>query len=499
MPPGSRRIVMTYLWPPILLFVPMTLCHAARSPPSTPLNSIAPGGPNSLSWPRGDMHGREWREPTPAGARSRRGASATGRAGAGGGRARARAQAPARPPGAPPPARREQPRPGVQPRPRGESPLREPGLRDGARLCAGPRRGPEPQRISRPVGAPILRWLSGAHPREGGGPRPAPPGEPRRRGTALGVSQHALPPSRPRALRDRPRGGHHGARPPGVAAAGQRGALSHRDRWSRGRGALQERGRRRLGLEPERPANSRIRARAPGRRRRQGRWLPVRARGAARRARPPQRAAVAARGHGNLARGGRAHLDLGAGPSADPLERKHALRRGHVVRGRHRAATPPDAERHSIDLLVLQEDPRRGWRLAAGGDLRPRPFRGRLQPRRLLGMHAASAPGIPPEEVAAPAVLARSPAPASPASRYRCGSARKSGIFRVVLFWYSAYGGNAATAISQSRARSASFSTSRTRIAWSAAWSRISTAGFARRLCTQTGCVGSPPCDPTRT
>jgi hypothetical protein len=31
MPPGSRRIVMAYLWPPMLLFAPMALDHAARA------------------------------------------------------------------------------------------------------------------------------------------------------------------------------------------------------------------------------------------------------------------------------------------------------------------------------------------------------------------------------------------------------------------------------------------------------------------------------------
>ena len=38
--------------------------------------------------------------------------------------------------------------------------VREPRLRDGARLRAGRRRGPEPPRVPRPVGAPVLRWLS---------------------------------------------------------------------------------------------------------------------------------------------------------------------------------------------------------------------------------------------------------------------------------------------------------------------------------------------------
>ena len=47
---------------------------------------------------------------------------------------------------------------------------------------------------------------------------------------------------------------------------------------------------------------------------------------------------------------------------------------------------------------------------------------------------------------------------------YPDGSAKNTGIFRVVLSWYSAYGGNASTAISHSRARSASSSTSRVRI-----------------------------------
>ena len=60
-------------------------------------------------------------------------------------------------------------------------------------------------------------------------------------------------------------------------------------------------------------------------------------------------------------------------------------------------------------------------------------------------------------------------------SRWRAGSATKRGIFRVVCPWYSAYGGNAVTARSQSRARSASSSTSRTRIGCTTVWSRIST------------------------
>ena len=51
----------------------------------------------------------------------------------------------------------------------------------------------------------------------------------------------------------------------------------------------------------------------------------------------------------------------------------------------------------------------------------------------------------------------------------------------------------------QSRDRSASSSTSRARTGRTTVSSRISTSGVTRRLCTQTGSVGAPPCDPTRT
>src|SRR5260370_661394 len=74
-----------------------------------------------------------------------------------------------------------------------------------------------------------------------------------------------------------------------------------------------------------------------------------------------------------------------------------------------------------------------------------------------------------------------------------------TGIRRVVFAWYSPYGGYAATASFHSRARSASSLTSRTHIAWTAAWSRISTAGLARRLYTPTRCVGAPPTQPPAT
>src|SRR6185369_12967550 len=160
----------------------------------------------------------------------------------------------------------------------------------------------------------------------------------------------------------------------------------------------------------------------------------------------------------------------------DPLQRNRALRGGHIVRGRHGAAAPPaHPERRALDLFVLQEDPRHGRVLAAGGDLRQRPLRGRVQPRRLLGVHAATAPGVPPLGLDRPAF------------RYRAGSAMKTGSFRVVFFWYSAYGGKSATAAAHSRARSASSLTSRTRIGCTTVWSRISTAGCARRLWNQTG------------
>src|SRR5256885_14064747 len=75
----------------------------------------------------------------------------------------------------------------------------------------------------------------------------------------------------------------------------------------------------------------------------------------------------------------------------------------------------------------------------------------------------------------------------------------KTGIRRAVFAWYSSYGGYAATASFHNRARSASSLTSRTRIAWTAAWARISTVGVARRLFTHTGVVGAPPTEPTRT
>ena len=58
-----------------------------------------------------------------------------------------------------------------------------------------------------------------------------------------------------------------------------------------------------------------------------------------------------------------------------------------------------DAERHPLHLCLLQEDPRRGGHLVAGGGLRPRSFRGRVQPRSLRGVCAAPAPALPPDGV----------------------------------------------------------------------------------------------------
>ena len=78
--------------------------------------------------------------------------------------------------------------------------------------------------------------------------------------------------------------------------------------------------------------------------------------------------------------------------------------------------------------------------------------------------HRAHGPGG--DDVADPGGAARSRVRSrlvDPPS-YRPGSATKTGILRVVLAWYSAYGGNAVTASAHSRARSASSSTSRTRI-----------------------------------
>ena len=74
-----------------------------------------------------------------------------------------------------------------------------------------------------------------------------------------------------------------------------------------------------------------------------------------------------------------------------------------------------------------------------------------------------------------------------------------TGILREVLAWYSAYGGNASTESAQTRSRSASSWTSRTRMVWTSVASRISTSTSLRRLYTHTGFVGAPPWEATST
>jgi PAS domain-containing protein len=70
------------------------------------------------------------------------------------------------------------------------------------------------------------------------------------------------------------------------------------------------------------------------------------------------------------------------------------------VHGGERPAPPWDAPRPPHDLLSVQTDPRRQGHLVAGRRLRPRSFRGQVQPRPLRGVRDARAAAIPSAGVA---------------------------------------------------------------------------------------------------